>query len=839
MHNIETNEYPEELDPYQILNIPANSELKQAKQAFYGKLPNSNRPYACLAYEMICNKDNYIQNKSKFKVKIKDEFYYVQVGGFKELKDLIDKNPSLVYKKDNLQRTLLYIAARNGYLNICNYLIQKGANLNDTQSTGSTPLHAASFYRNELVVQLLLSHGADANAKNIFNNLAFKQQPRQQEFIKNKKIDLIDNIFGNMNANKLSDSLQNLPLNGKIIAKKIIKNLNFDNMSIIMNNWITCWHGTNFNALKSIMEMGLLIPGSLLKSGIKLESKLNHINRKTKNKIKDWNKAIFVSPSIFYALNETYSERFNYNDEEWGILIETKVRPKSFSLHESTILNYQFLKNEPKDIEYRINSEQNIMVISIVFVNCSFIKKNQDYNTITNIFQNFDLLGSKIDTFSFRNEVIDSRNEIFHSRNEIDSRKEVIDSQKKMIDSKKESIGPMMGNNSIINEFDRLLLKNNNYFNFIQFITRTHKCPIFCELSIFDKGKYQKIKKAFYSKKEFTPLEKAAMGCIVGMAIGDALGARVEFQPLSYNYKEVKDMGQGLGGKFKLKPGQWTDDSSMGLCLADSLIENNGEFIPRDFMIRLILWWNCGYNNCFRFDKQRNSRVSVGLGKNTSGSFSSFVANGASEDYTSYGNKETNGNGTIIRNAAIPICYFAQKDPLAFAEKQSKITHQGDEAAGCCQLLTFIIMEIFKGEDLKNILDNLYSNFNSKYESVNYLACSIKEDKNGGINWNWKDKNFRYNDKRVAQSPGYIGSYCMDCIAMALHILYTTHSFKEAILKAANLRGDADSLSAVVGQIAGAFYGIDLIPREWREVLNQWDHNEIALRGYILCHLFN
>ena len=187
----------------------------------------------------------------------------------------------------------------------------------------------------------------------------------------------------------------------------------------------------------------------------------------------------------------------------------------------------------------------------------------------------------------------------------------------------------------------------------------------------------------------------------------------------------------------------------------------------------------------------------------------------------------------------IPICFFARTDPLGFAEKQSKITHQGDEAAGCCQLLTFIIMEIFKGEDLKNILDNLYKNFRSKYESVNYLTFSIKEDKNNGINWNWKDNNFRYNDKRVAQNPGYIGSYCMDCMAMALHILYTTKSFKEAILKSVNLRGDADSLSAVVGQIAGAYYGIDSIPKEWKEALNQWDHNEIALRGYILHHLFD
>ena len=78
----------------------------------------------------------------------------------------------------------------------------------------------------------------------------------------------------------------------------------------------------------------------------------------------------------------------------------------------------------------------------------------------------------------------------------------------------------------------------------------------------------------------------------------------------------------------------------------------------------------------------------------------------------------------------------------------------------------------------------------------------------------------------------------MDTMAMALHILMNTNSFQEAILKGVNLRGDADSLGAVIGQIAGAFYGIDGIPKEWIQTLSNWDKkNEIALRGYILCHL--
>ena len=80
----------------------------------------------------------------------------------------------------------------------------------------------------------------------------------------------------------------------------------------------------------------------------------------------------------------------------------------------------------------------------------------------------------------------------------------------------------------------------------------------------------------------------------------------------------------------------------------------------------------------------------------------------------------------------------------------------------------------------------------------------------------------------------------MDAMAMALNILINSNNFKEAILKGVNLRGDADSLGAVIGQIAGAYYGIDGIPEEWIKVIYNWDKDkEIALRGYILCNLFN
>ena len=114
------------------------------------------------------------------------------------------------------------------------------------------------------------------------------------------------------------------------------------------------------------------------------------------------------------------------------------------------------------------------------------------------------------------------------------------------------------------------------------------------------------------------------------------------------------------------------------------------------------------------------------------------------------------------------------------------------------------------------------------------------EDNDPNKNWNWCVKKYEYSKERVMKNPGYIGSYAMDAMAMALNILINTNSFQEALLRGVNLRGDADSLGAVIGQIAGAFYGMDGIPKDWIETLYKWDQNkEIALRGYILCHLLD
>ena len=375
-------------------------------------------------------------------------------------------------------------------------------------------------------------------------------------------------------------------------------------------------------------------------------------------------------------------------------------------------------------------------------------------------------------------------------------------------------------------------LRNWNFKNFGDYSIFTSNSDIFKNDIEYIQNLMNNFIKSKKIDEKLTILESGSIGSILGMAIADSMGHRFEFEPVRYDEITLKDMGQGPGGAFRLLPGQWTDDTSMGLCLADSLIINNGEYDAHDLMHRFLSWWNCGYNNAFRLDNNRSG--SVGLGGQISGSFYNYIQNPTK--LTISGDINSSGIGSIMRNAAVPICYHDNiNKAMEIAKLQSLLTHQGNEAAECCRLLTYIIIKILnrKEEKLNDIIGNL-EKFDTPVNSVKCLALSKEENEDPDRDWNWKKKEFKYSPTRSQNQPGYIGSYAMDGMAMALHIIYYTSTFEEAVIKVVNLRGDSDSVGSVVGQLAGAYYGIENIPSEWVETVSRWDNFEIPLRGYIL-----
>jgi ADP-ribosyl-[dinitrogen reductase] hydrolase len=139
--------------------------------------------------------------------------------------------------------------------------------------------------------------------------------------------------------------------------------------------------------------------------------------------------------------------------------------------------------------------------------------------------------------------------------------------------------------------------------------------------------------------------------------------------------------------KFHLKPGQWTDDSAMGLCLADTLLAN-GCYEGCDIRVRYHNWWFRGYNNAFGNDDRKGS---VGLGGNVSKSLWSMIPNQAPTPCYEAQTKDA-GNGTIMRLAPVPVFFF--RDPTEAAKasaKSSFATHPGPIAAAACAFQGYLI----------------------------------------------------------------------------------------------------------------------------------------------------
>ena len=272
--------------------------------------------------------------------------------------------------------------------------------------------------------------------------------------------------------------------------------------------------------------------------------------------------------------------------------------------------------------------------------------------------------------------------------------------------------------------------------------------------------------------------------CLLGLAVGDAVGTTVEFQPRG-SFLPVTDM---VGdGPFGLQAGQWTDDTSMALCLATSLIAKNG-FDPKDQMDKYWDWYKNGYlsstGRCF--DIGNTVRHALERYKQTGNPFS-----GATEPNTA-------GNGSLMRLAPIPMFYFPDLDEIIkFAGESSRTTHGALECVEVCQLFAEMLFRALSGMSKDEILFNT----TIKISSTKIVAIS----------------NGNYRQKSVDQIRG--AGYVVESLEAALWCFYQTNSFESAILQAANLGDDADTTAAICGQIAGAYYGESGIPFRWLEHL--------------------
>jgi len=271
-----------------------------------------------------------------------------------------------------------------------------------------------------------------------------------------------------------------------------------------------------------------------------------------------------------------------------------------------------------------------------------------------------------------------------------------------------------------------------------------------------------------------------AQGMLLGLAAGDAVGTSVEFKKRG-SFTPVSDM-QG-GGPFDLQKGQWTDDTSMALCLAASLLEQKS-FDPADQMRRYLRWRNDGYlsstGKCFD------------IGLTVQSALNRYLATG--DPMAGSSDPHSAGNGSLMRLAPVILAYHRDQDQMIhFAGESSKTTHACEEAVESCKLFARMLYHACLCRDKHEILNQ--RDFQTTAEKVRLIAEADYLSKS-------------YDD---LSGSGYV----IESLQSALWCFNQGEDFKQAILLATNIGNDADTTAAICGQIAGAFYGCSGIPKDW------------------------
>lgn len=272
-----------------------------------------------------------------------------------------------------------------------------------------------------------------------------------------------------------------------------------------------------------------------------------------------------------------------------------------------------------------------------------------------------------------------------------------------------------------------------------------------------------------------------ATGTLLGLAVGDAVGTTLEFKARD-TYPLLVDMVGG--GPFKLKAGQWTDDTAMALALADSLFERD-DLDEADLLRRFVQWHEEGVYSCTGscFDIGITTRQALARWAKTGNIHAGSTA------------PDTAGNGSLMRLAPVAVRFWQDRERLRdVAARQSKTTHGAPEAVDACIAYAEALADAIQGRPRSEVMRDRLEPYAGAIATI--MAGS------------WRGK-----ARKDVRSSGYVAH----ALEASLWSVGRTGDFEEAILVAVNLGDDADTTGAITGQLAGAIYGASGIPRRWVE----------------------
>ena len=282
-----------------------------------------------------------------------------------------------------------------------------------------------------------------------------------------------------------------------------------------------------------------------------------------------------------------------------------------------------------------------------------------------------------------------------------------------------------------------------------------------------------------------------AVGALIGLAVGDAVGTTLEFHPRD-SYEPLTEMIGG--GPFCLAPGEGTDDTSMALALADSLLADPN-LDPDDLMTRFVAWRDNGKYSCVSecFD----------IGRTTSDALDWWEQTG--DPLAGSTSPKSAGNGSLMRLAPVALVHWQNRPRLAdVAARQSRTTHAAPEAVSACIAFANVLADAIAGMPKDEVLRARRDDYAGEIAAI--------------MVGQWRGQ-----PRSAIKSTGYVA----DSLEASLWSVDQTDDFRSAVLLAANLGGDADTTAAITGQLAGALYGVSGIPSDWLSKL-AWREQIIA-----------
>lgn len=279
-------------------------------------------------------------------------------------------------------------------------------------------------------------------------------------------------------------------------------------------------------------------------------------------------------------------------------------------------------------------------------------------------------------------------------------------------------------------------------------------------------------------------LHERALGAYLGLAIGDALGATVEFmlpREIRHRYGEHREIIGG--GWLKLNPGRVTDDTEMSLALGRALVASNG--------------WNANAV-ADEFVAWLRSKP-VDIGNTCRRGIRRYMMDGSLSGPVSEGD---GGNGAAMR--ILPLALATLHDDAAYREQalaQAHITHNHPLSDAGTLALGDMVRRLVRGSDIKECR-----------EIANVLLQEHPQ--------------FRFDPW-----PGRASGYIVDTVQTVLHYFFNSDSFERCVVDTVNCGEDADTTGAIAGMLAGALYGAGSIPQRWLSKLDPRVTSEI--RGQV------